>query len=237
MPAFPVIDLAAFAAFAVLWVGYTMLAEHRTLLGRSLSAVMTRHRLVWMRAVCERDNRVSDTALIGNLMRSVAFFASATLLVLGGLLALLSSGERGYAVFRDLPFAQDAGIESFEAKVVLLAGVFVYAFFQITWSLRQFNYCCILIGAAPPPTASPAAKDHFAKHAARMQALAANSFNRGLRAYYFALAMLLWFVSAWAFMVAAAVVTAVLYRREFRSRSLRTLAGILEAETASGPHS
>lgn len=224
---FPLLDLAAFAVFVALWVGYTLVAEHRTLLGRSLSAVMTRHRLIWMRAVCDRDNRVADTALLGNLMRSVAFFASATLLVLGGLLALLGSGESGYAVFRDLPFADDTSMETFEAKVVLLAGLFVYTFFQITWSLRQFNYCCVLIGAAPPPDAEDAAKDQYAKHSARLQALAANSFNRGLRAYYFALAMLLWFVSAWAFMIAAAVVTAVLYRREFHSKTLRTLVGIL----------
>jgi uncharacterized membrane protein len=121
---FPLLDLAAFAVFVALWVG--LVAEHRTLLGRSLSAVMTRHRLVWMRAVCDRDNRVADTALIGNLMRSVAFFASATLL------ALLSSGESGYEVFRDLPFADGTSMETFEAKVVLLAGLFVYTFFQIT---------------------------------------------------------------------------------------------------------
>jgi uncharacterized membrane protein len=235
VPQLPIIDIAAFAAFVTLWVGYTLLAEHRTLLGRSLSAVMARHRLIWMRAVCERDNRVADTALIGNLMRSVAFFASATLLVLGGLLALMSSGERGYAVFRDLPFADAHGIESFEAKVVLLAGLFVYTFFQITWSLRQFNYCCILIGAAPPPTASDQSKETYAKHAARLQGLAASSFNRGLRAYYFALAMLLWFVSAWAFLVAAALVTAVLYRREFHSKSLRTLAAILEYGDKASP--
>lgn len=231
MPPLPLADLFAFAGFLASWIGYTVLAEHRNLLGRSLSAVMTRHRLSWMRAMCDRDNRVADTALLGNLMRSVAFFASATLLVLGGLVALVGSGERGYAVFRDLPFADPAGgLAAFEVKLVLLAMVFVYTFFQITWSLRQFNYCCVLLGLAPAPEASDAAKDAFAKHAARLQALAANSFNRGLRAYYFALAMLLWFVSAWAFLGATLLVSAVLYRREFHSKSLKTLKGVLDLD-------
>ena len=36
-------------------------------------------------------------------------------------------------------------------KVLLLVVVFVFAFFKLTWSLRQFNYVAILIGAAPPP--------------------------------------------------------------------------------------
>jgi len=74
----PTLDLIAVAAFLGLWVGYTVAADHYTAKGRSLSAVMGRHRLVWMRSLCDRDNRVADTAIIGNLMRSVAFFASAS---------------------------------------------------------------------------------------------------------------------------------------------------------------
>ena len=60
-------------------------------------------------------------------------------------------------------------------------------------------------------------------HAARLNALAANSFNRGLRAYYFALAMMIWFFHAGAFVAATAAVVAVLYRREFRSKTLKAL--------------
>ncbi|MBC7951871.1 MAG: DUF599 domain-containing protein [Rhodospirillaceae bacterium] len=225
----PIMDIAAFAAFMVMWIGYTMVAEHRFLLGRSLSAVMARHRRAWMRAMCERENRVADTALVGSLMRSVAFFASASILVLGGLVALMGSGDRAFAVYSEMPFASNGGLETFEMKVLLLAVVFVYAFFQFTWCLRQFNYCCILIGAAPQPEAEDRVKDVFATHAARLQSLAANSFNRGLRAYYFALAMMLWFVHAWVFLAAAALVLGVLYRREFRSKSLGTLADILAA--------
>ncbi|HLO79280.1 MAG TPA: DUF599 domain-containing protein [Magnetospirillum sp.] len=227
----PLIDVVAFAAFMTLWVGYTLLAEHRTLLGRSLSAVMVRHRRSWMRAMCDRENRVADTSLVGALMRSVAFFASASILVLGGLVALMGSGERAFAVYRELPFAgASSGLEAFEMKVLLLALVFVYAFFQFTWCLRQFNYCCIIMGAAPQPDDENGLKEVFASHAARLQSLAANSFNRGLRAYYFALAMMLWFVHTWVFLAAAAIVVAILFRREFHSKSLSTLADALGAK-------
>ncbi|OAN50877.1 DUF599 domain-containing protein [Magnetospirillum moscoviense] len=225
----PILDLAALGVFLALWVCYTVAADHYTSKGRSLSAVMGRHRLVWMRSLCDRDNRVADTAIIGNLMRSVAFFASASLLVVGGLAALMGSGRRGYEVTLDIPFMADGGHEAFEMKVLLLACLFIYTFFQITWSLRQFNYCCILMGSAPMPEALDADKDRFACHAARLQALAANSFNRGLRAYYFALAMLGWFVNAWVFMAAAAAVTAILFRREFHSKSMKALASIVDA--------
>jgi uncharacterized membrane protein len=219
----PPLDLAALVAFLGLWVGYTVIADRLTLGGHSLLSATARHRRTWMRALCDREARVADSALLGNLMRSVSFFASASVLILGGLVALLGAGERAYAVVRDLPLVAPMAQGAFEAKVMSLAGIFVYAFFQITWSLRQFNYCCILLGAAPPPSAPEADKDRFAEHAARLNALAANSFNRGLRAYYFASAMMTWFVHAGAFVVAGVAVVAVLYRREFRSKTLRAL--------------
>ncbi|MFA6022412.1 MAG: DUF599 domain-containing protein, partial [Rhodospirillales bacterium] len=153
-----------------------------------------------------------------------------SILILGGLVALMGAGEHGYQVYREMPFAGQTSLESFEMKVLLLAGVFVYTFFQFTWALRQFNYCCILMGAAPAIDADAAAKNGFAVHAARLQDLAANTFNRGLRAYYFALAMMMWFVHAGAFLAAAACVVAILYRREFHSKSLQTLRAILPPE-------
>jgi uncharacterized membrane protein len=45
----------------------------------------------------------------------------------------------------------------------------------------------------------------------------------GLRSYYYSLALLMWFIHPYAFMAASAAVVAVLYRREFRSRTLKTL--------------
>ncbi|CAA7627909.1 conserved membrane hypothetical protein [Candidatus Terasakiella magnetica] len=219
----PALDLAAFAAFMALWVGYTLMADRMTADGHSLLSATARHRRTWMRNLCDREVRVADGALLGNLMRSVSFFASASILILGGLLALIGSGDRAYAVVQDLPLVSASGRGVFEIKAILLAGVFVYAFFQITWSLRQFNYCCILLGAAPPPEAEAAAKDTFAEHAARLNELGAASFNRGLRAYYFALAMMTWFIHAGVFVAATLAVVGVLYRREFRSKTMKAL--------------
>ncbi|KIM00142.1 hypothetical protein CCC_02930 [Paramagnetospirillum magnetotacticum MS-1] len=219
----PAVDLAAFAAFLVLWTGYTIMADRLTADGHTLLAATARLRLTWMRNMCDREVRVADSALLGNLMRSVSFFASASILILGGLVALLGAGERAYAVIQDLPLVAESPKGVFETKVVLLAGVFVYAFFQITWSLRQFNYCCVLLGAAPLADAAASVKDVYAENAARLNALAAHSFNRGLRAYYFALALMTWFIHAGAMVAATTVVVAVLYRREFRSKTLRAL--------------
>jgi uncharacterized membrane protein len=49
------------------------------------------------------------------------------------------------------------------------------------------------------------------------------SQNRGLRAYYFGLALLAWFIGPIYLAISAVWVVAVLYRRDFRSVILKTL--------------
>ncbi len=61
------------------------------------------------------------------------------------------------------------------------------------------------------------------KHAS-LNTLAGDEFNRGIRAYYFGFAALAWFVSPAVFIGATLLILAVLYRRDFRSQTLATLA-------------
>jgi uncharacterized membrane protein len=100
----------------------------------------------------------------------------------------------------------------------VLCVIFMYAFFKFTWALRQFNYCATLIGAVPHGP-----DDAFARCAAAVATHASKDFKQGLRAYYFSLATLGWFISPWVFLAASTLVTAVLYWREYRSSALRIL--------------
>jgi uncharacterized membrane protein len=61
------------------------------------------------------------------------------------------------------------------------------------------------------------------QRAAAMVGSAAETFNDGLRAYYFSFAAIAWFFSAWAMLMATWVVVLILYRREFRSEALEIL--------------
>ena len=62
-----------------------------------------------------------------------------------------------------------------------------------------------------------ARRRHFADRAGRIVALAAETFNNGLRAIYLSFAAVLWFVSPLAFALGSATVIWVLYQREFHS--------------------
>ncbi|HTO46676.1 MAG TPA: DUF599 domain-containing protein, partial [Burkholderiales bacterium] len=119
------------------------------------------------------------------------------------------------------PGAVPTSEQVWELKLLLLVSIFVYAFFKFTWSLRQFNFVGILIGAAPACEAAP--EDDVWQRAGAMAVLAGEDFNQGLRAYYFAFAALGWFVNPTIFIVATVIVVGILYVLEFRSNAVKVL--------------
>lgn len=222
--AIPGLDWFALAWFALCWIGYTAYANREGRACRSLIRGTDRMRMVWMECLLEREVRIVDSALLGNLMHSVSFFASTAMVIIGGLIAALGAVDHAMQWVANLGLLAPAGREAWTLKLVALIVVFIYAFFKLTWSIRQFNRCAILIGAAPPhDQLDDARRRTWARRLGRLNALAGDDFNRGLRAYYFGLALLAWFVHPWAFAVAAVWVVAVLYRREFASEPVMLL--------------
>ncbi len=217
------LDVAAVVWFFAWWIGYTQYAQHRSQTFVGLMGVMAGYRREWWMRIIEREVRIVDTSIIATLSNSATFFASTTLLILGGLLALLGTTDKVVAVVSGLPFKPRTSSELWEVKILLLVGIFVYAFFKFTWSLRQHNFSSILVGAAPKVPEHPESEADFIARAAALSSSAADTFNQGLRAYYFGLAALTWFVNAWFFMAVTTWVVFVLYRREFRSETLHML--------------
>jgi uncharacterized membrane protein len=174
-----------------------------------------------MQRMLARDNRIGDMQVVMILAQSNAFFASTSLLIIGGCLAILGAREQAMNVLQVIPGVADTPLFVWEIKVLLLVIVFVFAFFKLTWSLRQFNYVAILIGAAPPPDqAQTEAGRAFAQTAAGVASRAAEHFNKALRTFYFGLAALSWFLHPYLFIALTALVVLVVYRREFRSHTL-----------------
>ena len=221
---FETLDYAAVVWFFVIWFAYQRFAAWRADKSHpSLMSVMGEYRREWWQMVVMRDLRIVDAAIITNLSNSATFFASTTLLILGGLIALLGTSERTVAILSELPFSARSQESIWEYKILLLVGIFVYAFFKFTWSLRQHNFSSVLVGATPNSDAEPQRLDDYVRRASRISTLAADNFNYGLRAYYFALAALSWFLNSWVFMCVTAWVVVILYVREFRSKTLRML--------------
>jgi uncharacterized membrane protein len=221
----PLIDWLAVLFFFAAWLGYTQFAKRRADVQPSVLASTNHWRRQWMLQATVRENRIVDAAVLQTLSSSPSFFASTTILIIGGLLAALGTTDKASELVRELPFAARTSVLVFDLKVALLTAVFVFAFFRFTWSLRQYTFGAILVGAAPDAKdpADAVQRDAFATRAGRVLGLAAEAFNDGLRAYYLAFALAAWFFSAWAFLAATTLVVWVLYRREFHSEVLEAL--------------
>ena len=221
---FNALDYLALVWFLGSWISYQRFTDWAAGKGRpSLMSIMSRYRLDWWQAMVSRELRIVDAAILTNLSNSAAFFASTTLLILGGLLALLGTSDRVMAIVSDLPFSAHTDAVMWEYKIFLLLAIFVYAFFKFTWSLRQHNFCSVLVGASPSRETDPDELAKFVARSARLASSASNTFNYGLRAYYFGLAALSWFLNSWVFMAVTTFVVAILYFREFHSDALRVL--------------
>lgn len=218
MPGFTLPDLIAFAWFLGAWIVYSIVIE-KTAKGRvSLNALMNDYRDEWMEQLLARDMRMVDAQVTASLQNGTAFFASTTLIAIGGALTLLRASHEILPVVSLLPFGSPMTPELWELKMLGLIVIFVYTFFKFAWSYRLFNYFAIMVGAAPMPDEKDTAQAQaFAHRAARLCADAGRHFNRGQRAFFFALGYLGWFLGPLPLAATTAGVVIVMWRRQFAS--------------------
>ncbi|WP_114324719.1 DUF599 domain-containing protein [Candidatus Colwellia aromaticivorans] len=218
------IDLIALSAFFLSWSGYTWFARKKAKTTDCLARSLNQHRIHWMYETITRDVRVGEAALLANLERNIAFFASSTLLILAGILTLFAQIDTLESVIFSMPYADHVSHSSIQIKLSLLAFIFVLSFFQFTWSMRQYGFVNVMVGAAPIDTSG--LNDNlkaYAKQIAIVQDQAAHSYNYGLRSYYFALAAICWFFHPFLFVLMSVWVVYTLYIREFNSKSVKAI--------------
>ncbi|NQV84095.1 MAG: DUF599 domain-containing protein [Rhodospirillales bacterium] len=224
LPIVPLSDILAFAWFMVIWMGYTVIADRQGPNMRKASRVMHDFRVRWTERMLERDNRIADVNIVSAHMRIAMLFITISILILAGLMSVLGNLGKAREVVSELSFAVGASQELWEIKTFVLIFIFVYAFFKYAWCLRQFTFTLIFIGAAPlPEEVNARERKDYPERGARLMDRSIITFNRGLRAYYFGLALLAWFLGPVYLVIAAIWVVAVLYRRDYRSVILQTL--------------
>jgi uncharacterized membrane protein len=222
----PWADWVALAGFFTAWLAYSWFTKTQGSKRGSLIATTNRYRSFWMMQTTSREQRVLDGLITQNLSSTPAFFCSTTIIVIGGLFALLGSTDKAAELVSDIPFAQRTSVLIFDLKVLVMIGIFVFSFFRFSWSMRQYTFVALLIGSMPDKeefAKGTFEREQFAQRAGRMLGLAAETFNDGLRGYYFAFAVIAWFFSPLAFVCATAAVLLILYHREYRSDVLEVL--------------
>jgi len=217
-------DVIALLLFFAAWYSIAWVGRHRKDNEKvTLSSISKNYRNQWMLHLLERENRMSDVALIGNLMRSVSFFASTSILILASLIAVFGMVDDAIKIFHDIPYAQQVSAVFWKLKLFLMVLIFIYAFFKLVWSLRQYNSTVIMIGAAPDTFNTDEELFSYANNLGVVLNRSSQHFIEGMRGFEFSLAAMAWFIHPFVFIFATIFVSLVIYRREFASRTMRAM--------------
>jgi uncharacterized membrane protein len=224
-------DTFAGAVFIACWLIYQPLLQQMTGGKGAINIDMRAVREAWMRRLMARENRIMDATLLGHLLNSASFFASTNLLVIAAAGGLLFGGEQMLDNLRGLSAGAPAPSWLLAVKVALVVAALGRGLLDFIWAIRQLNFCLALVGAAPERS-EVEHHEGFIRAATQVLSPAFSSFNKGVRAYYFALAAAAWLISPWAMAVAAALTLALLLRRQVSSEAalgLREARRVLEA--------
>ncbi|SIS53819.1 Uncharacterized membrane protein [Roseivivax lentus] len=222
-------DWAALGLLVLCWLGVTQAIEHPPAARPSTSALMSEYRGAWMLHFLHRDPRIFDSQIVGILRQGATFFASASMISIGGGLALIGNADQLRGVAQDLTLPADPTIV-WEMKIALMLVFAVNAFLKFVWSHRLFGYCAVLMAAVPNDPEDPVALVR-ARQAGEINSAAARSYNRGLRSVYFGIASAAWLIGPVALCLATLLTLAVILRREFFAVSRNVLLSARPVDT------
>lgn len=214
-------DFAGVALLFLSWLIIGWIIEHPPENRQSTSKLMAFYRHEWMRQFIHRDPRIYDAQILGNLRQGTAFFASATMIAIGGGLAMIGNADKLTSVASDLTLISTPTIV-WEIKLIIMLFFVVNAFLKFVWAHRLFGYAAVIMSAVPVDPTDPNCIPRADK-AADIGIFAARSYNRGLRSIYFGLAAAAWLAGGFALLFACVLTNFIIWRREFASLSRAAL--------------
>ncbi|AKS47263.1 Uncharacterized membrane protein [Octadecabacter temperatus] len=209
------LDIIALLIFVAVWQGISWWIEHPTAKHPSVTVLMSEYRRKWMLVMITRQPRIFDAQMMTSLRQGTSFFASTSLLAMGGLLALIGNVDPLQNVTMQIGHLETPAME-LQTKLLLVLVLLGNAFLKFVWANRVFGYCSVMMGAVPNDPADPQAVP-LARKAAELNIRAAMNFNRGLRSMYFALGAVAWIAGAWALLAACLAIGFLVWSREFTS--------------------
>jgi len=220
---FSPLDVAAVALLFAGWLFIGWRIEHPRAKHPSTSQIMAGFRREWMRQMITREPRIFDAQIVASLRQGTAFFASTSVIAIGGTLAVIGNAERVTGIANDLTLMETPAFV-WEVKLVIMALFLTNAFLKFVWANRLFGYAAVVMAAVPNDVSDPICSAR-ADQAAEINVTAARSFNRGLRSVYFALTVAAWLAGPIPLVAATLFTLAVIWRREFASQSRTILLG------------
>ncbi len=153
---FTALDYGALAVLVLGWLISTRIIEHPPARRPSVSMLMADYRRAWLHHFVTREPRIFNSQIIDNMRQGAAFFASASMIAIGGGLALIGNADMLRGVAQDLTLGTAPTIV-WEIKLLLMLFFATNGFLKFVWSHRLFGYCAVLMAAVPNDVENPVA--------------------------------------------------------------------------------
>lgn len=209
------------------WLFYPIIL--RTIGRGSLNSQLIIVRQYWISAATRRPAKPFDAILLGHITNSIAFFGSATLLVLAGVLSTLASVKSIHLTISELNFVAPTSLELFALQIGLLSLVLSMCFLSFIYALRKLIYTIALLGALPDIGENCPTHDRLIVGLNTVLSEAIKTFNFGIRGYYYAIATVFLFLSPIACIAATLFVTGVLIHRQLATPTAHAIQDYVDA--------
>ena len=213
------------------WFFYPLIFK---LIGKdTLNTQLIDVRRSWLKKITTMPRNAVDAILLGHIINSVAFFGSATLIVMAALFSVLLNLEVAFTSLTNLRFIPSISFELFSVIFALLTLVMNFSFFSIIYALRKLVYSIALIGALPDATKDGQYTESVDKqvlNTAMVITEALKTFNFGIRGYYYAIATLCILISPWFAFAVATVLTSLLVYRQLKTTTAKSIGAYVDQQ-------
>ncbi|MEM9060674.1 MAG: DUF599 family protein [Pseudomonadota bacterium] len=231
-------DFAQGLAIAFLFASWFLYATVlRTIAKGSLNRQLSTVRAQWLRLSVGRAQRPFDAILLGHIINSIAFFGSATMIVLAGIVTVFANVKSVYGTVSELTLTESSSFELFVIHFTVLSAILALSFFSFTYALRKLIYVLALVGALPEGKLDPHGEEcrrEMVDCAAMVLSEALMTFNFGIRGYYYAVAGIGLFVSPWLCLALTFAATAILIYRQIGTATAAAVQGYVAVSERAG---
>ena len=195
------------AAFLVLLVyhGWLFRRIRRNPMGTS-QGLAKRTRRLWVQTMIDGRHDILAIQTLRNWTMSATFLASAAVLIGLGVLNIAITADKQGALSSALMSDFGSGSpELWLAKLILLSADFLFAFFNFTLAVRYYNHTGFMINL-------PMGQGVESDNVVEMLDRGGNHYSLGMRGYYLAIPLALWFFGPLWFLSGSLLLTLLLYR-------------------------
>ena len=206
------LHLAAIIFIFLSWLAYPLILR---LIGVDpLNTQLSLPRRKWVQQMATRAGNPFDAIMLGHVVHSVAFFGSATLIVLAGIFTVFVRLDDIYTAIIEFQYIKETSRELFILSYAVLTTVLTICFFSFTYTLRKLLYSLALIGALPEQPDSNEQMEELVACTTTVITESLKTFNFGIRGYYYAIACIALFISPMFSLLTTLIITAVLIYRQ-----------------------